>query len=204
MEKIFTNIYESNGWLSDNKNPNYKGGSGTGSLLENNKDTYVPFLRQFIADNNIKSVVDLGCGDFVCGAITYDDLDIKYTGYDTYKKVVDYISTCFAAPKYTFHHLDFYNKKEEIACADLCIIKDVLIHWSVDHITKFLDYLIASKKYKHILICNCSDQLVENHDIQVGGWRALTCDMLPLKKYNSRKMFKFMSNCMKEVFVIDL
>jgi hypothetical protein len=42
-----------------------------------------------INDNNIKNIVDLGCGDFICGKIIYDDLDILYTGYDTYKKVVD-------------------------------------------------------------------------------------------------------------------
>ena len=201
MEEIFTHIYETSLW-GNNKNPNYAGSSGSGSLLEKNKDTYIPFLREFITENNIKTVVDLGCGDFVCGAITYDDLDVKYTGYDTYKKVVDYVSSCHAAPKYTFHHLDFYNKKEEISCADLCIIKDVLIHWSNDHITTFLDYLIASKKFKYILLCNCCRQIKDyNDDIKVGDWHPLSCDFLPLKKYNTRKLFEYI---FKQVVVIDL
>ena len=36
---------------------------GGGSDLDYNKDTYVPFLKKFIVDNNIKNIVDLGCGD---------------------------------------------------------------------------------------------------------------------------------------------
>ena len=42
----------------------YNGSSGGGSDLDYNKDTYVPFLKKFIVDNNIKNIVDLGCGDF--------------------------------------------------------------------------------------------------------------------------------------------
>ena len=81
MEHIFTNIYEYNYW-GNNNNSEYKGSSGGGSYIEYNKDTYVPFLKKFIINHNIKDVVDLGCGDFVCGKLIYDDLDIKYTVYD--------------------------------------------------------------------------------------------------------------------------
>ena len=80
MEQYFTNIYENNIWGGINKNNEYNGNSGGGSDINFNIDTYVPVLKHFILNNNVKSVVDLGCGDFKCGKLIYDDLDIKYIG----------------------------------------------------------------------------------------------------------------------------
>ena len=89
MEECFTRVYETNEW-GNNHSGEYKGSSGEGSAVDFNKNTYIPFLKKFITNNNIKSVVDLGCGDFRCGKLIYDDLNVSYIGYDTYKKVVEH------------------------------------------------------------------------------------------------------------------
>lgn len=196
MEKTFTYIYENNIW-GDNKNNNYKGSSGNGSTINYNKNTYIPFLQNFINDNNIKTVVDLGCGDFVCGPSIYDNLDILYTGYDVYKNVIQHNSTT----KYEFIHLDFYNNKEQIKDGDLCILKDVLQHWSLDKINIFLEYIVESKKFKYILITNCCNQHIDNTDILVGQFRPLNCSFFPLKKYNPIKLYNYDT---KEVSLIQL
>ena len=198
MERIFTNVYENNVWGNNNVS-GYNGTSGGGSDINYNKDTYVPFLKKFITDNNIKDIVDLGCGDFRCGKILYDDLDVIYTGYDVYKKVVDYNSKHYSLPKYSFTHLDFCNKKEDIKNGELCILKDVLQHWSLDNIYNFLDYLLEHKKFKYILICNCCNQTQDNTDIKNGEWMPLSYNYLPLKKYNAIKLYNYHS---KEVSVI--
>jgi hypothetical protein len=200
MEQCFTNVYENNLW-GNNNITEYNGSSGGGSSLNFNKYTYVPFLKKFITDNNIKNIVDFGCGDFICGKIIYGDLDILYTGYDTYKKVIDYNSKQYSLPKYSFIHLDFCNNKENIINGDLCILKDVIQHWSLNDIYTFLDYLVESKKFKYILICNCCNQKQDNTDIKNGEWRALSCDYLPLKKYNPIKLYNYHS---KEVSVIEI
>jgi hypothetical protein len=83
-EQIFTSIYENCMWGNNNNNE-YKGSSGGGSDVYLNKDTYVLFLKNFINTNSIKTVVDLGCGDFRCGKLIYDDLNVLYSGYDVYK-----------------------------------------------------------------------------------------------------------------------
>ena len=198
MEELFTNIYEKSLW-GDNCNQEYNGSSGGGSDVDFNKDTYIPFLKKYICYNEIKTVVDLGCGDFRCGPVIYNDLNVTYTGYDAYCKLVEYNSANNDPKKYTFHHLDFCNKKEEIIGGDLCILKDVVQHWSLHHINAFLDYLVESKKFKHILITNCGHQTVDNTDIETGDWRALSCDFFPLKKYRPMKLYIY---GVKEISVI--
>ncbi len=201
MEQIFTNIYENCTW-GDNKAETYTGSSGIGSSINYNKDNYIPFLRNFIISTNIKTVVDLGCGDFRCGPHIYHDLDVKYTGYDAYKKVVDNNAIINNSDKYKFIHLDFCNKKEQIIGADLVIIKDVLQHWSLDDIYSFMDWLVASGKFKYVLIINCCyQQNFKNMNIASGGFRALTCDLLPLKKYNPTKVCTYHT---KEISLITL
>jgi hypothetical protein len=158
-------------------------------------------LKKVITDNNIKNVVDLGCGDFRCGKLIYDDLDVSYTGYDAYKKVIDYNSSQCALPKYSFIHLDFCNNKSSIINGDMCILKDVIQHWSLDNIYTFLDYLVENKKFKYILICNCCNQPRDNTNITNGDFRPLSCEYLPLKKYNPRKLYNYKS---KEVCVIEV
>ena len=74
----------------------------------------------------------MGCGDFRCGKTIYDDLNIQYTGYDIYKELISHNQIQF--PKYEFIHLDFLENKETLLNADLCILKDVLQHWSLDNI----------------------------------------------------------------------
>ena len=196
MEEHFTNTYESLRW-GNNKAKLYKGSSGNGSSIVYNEKTYIPFLKDFILENKIKSVIDLGCGDFQCGSLIYDDLDVKYTGYDIYKKVIE--SNILTFPKYTFEHLDFYNKKEELVTADLCILKDVLQHWKTSEIYIFLDYLTSTKKYKYILITNCAHQK-EGDSINKYSFFALSSKYLPLSKYNPTVIYKWDT---KEVCLIN-
>jgi hypothetical protein len=197
-EQVFTNIYETEIWGSNNS-AEYGGSSGDGSSVDCNKHSYVPLLRRIITDNNIRNIVDLGCGDFRCGKLIYDDLDVSYTGYDAYKKIIEYNRKQCVPPKYSFVHLDFYNNKENIINGDMCILKDVIQHWSLDNIYSFLDYLVYNKKFKYILICNCCNQTQDNTDIANGDFRPLSCDYLPLKKYNPLKIYNYYS---KEVCII--
>lgn len=210
METVFTKINENKIW-TDNRNLEYNGSSGGGSNIEYNKDSYIPFLKKFITDNNIKNIVDLGSRDFKCGKLIYDDLDIKYIGYDIYDyigydiydiydTIIKYNSKLHSL-KYTFIHLDFFNNKERIRNGDMCILKDVIQHWSLDNIYIFLDYLVEYKKFKYILICNCCNQKENNTNINDGDFRPLSCQYFPLKKYNPIKVYNYNS---KEVYVIEI
>lgn len=198
MEPIFTKIYETKLW-GDNKKDKYSGSSGDGSDIEFNTK-YIQILKKIINDYNISNIVDLGCGDFKIGRLLYDDINVLYTGYDTYKKVIDYNVTQHPEQKYTFKHLDFYTNKEDIVEGDMCILKDVIQHWTLNEIYTFMDYLTKSGKFKYILISNCCGQTKNNQDLPLRS-RPLSCNFLPLKKYNAIKIDNYNT---KEISIITL
>lgn len=194
--QVFKNIYETKKW-GDNKDNNYSGSSGSGSSLAYNKDTYIPVVRKFIRDRNIKSVIDIGCGDWQCSHLIYKDIDIIYNGYDIYEKVI--LNNQQRYRQYNFIHMDIINNVNALECGDLCIIKDVLQHWPVSDIYYFLNYLTTSMKYKYIMITNCRNQGTDDQDIKIGGFRPLTALMYPLKKYKPEIIYRYNN---KEVSLI--
>ena len=204
----FTNVYEKNVW-GDNNDPNYEGSSGTGSDIKYNSKTYVPFLKHFIKKYKIKNVVDLGSGDFLVGLLIYDKMGVNYTGYDAYKKLVDYNNKKYEGyGMFKFIHSDFreLGEREKIVPAELCILKDVVQHWPTADIIAFLDYLIESKKFKYILLCNCFKGNPENTathrtDIKPGQFSSLSSTTYPLNKYNMEVVYTWDT---KEVSVITV
>lgn len=197
MEEIFTAIYENQVW-GDNQNKNYRGSSGGGSEVAYN-EKYIGMLKEIIKKCNIRSVVDLGCGDFRIGHLLYDDLDIMYTGYDVYKKIIEYNSICYTQPKFNFKCLDFCKNIDQVTSGDLCILKDVLQHWELKKIYAFMDLITQSQKFKYILIVNCCNQMEDDTNCATGEWRPLSCKYMPLKKYNAKMIGRYNS---KEVSII--
>ena len=193
---IFTSIYDREYWGS-NGDPAYRGSSGTGSSPEFNEE-YVVWLREFLQSRRIRSVVDIGSGDFRCGPAIYGGLDIDYKGFDVVADVV--AATRLKHPSMSFETLDCFAERNCLPPADLCILKDVLQHWSTDEIYEFLDDIVASKRYSYILICNCSKQKKNNKDIRTGLQRQLSAALLPLKRYAAVPVFTYKT---KEVSIIS-
>ena len=206
--EAFTNVYEKNIW-GDNNDPNYEGSSGTGSDIKYNSKTYVPFLKHFIKKHKIKNVVDLGSGDFLVGLLIYDKMGVNYNGYDAYKKLIDYNNKKYEGyGMFKFIHSDFreIGEREKIVPAELCILKDVVQHWPTADIIAFLDYLIESKKFKYILLCNCFQGNPENTathrtDIKPGQFSSLSTKTYPLNKYNAEVVYTWDT---KEVSIITV
>ena len=190
--EVFNKIYDEGIWLEENSK------SGGGSDISYNLTTYIPFLKNLIIEKNIRSVVDVGCGDFLCGPYIYDDLFVKYTGYDIYQDVVETNNRNYKNYKFIF--LDIINDWENLEKADICIIKDVLQHWLLKDIYQFLDNISLSKKFKYILICNCCGQDGDNMDMYyVGGFRELSAKYYPLKRYDAKILYTYHT---KEVSLI--
>ena len=219
-KEVFTEIYEDQKW-GESIDKGFVGNSGPGSEDSFNKEIYVPVTKAFIENNNIKSIADIGCGDFVSGPQIYENLKVKYKGYDVYENLVNHLNKKYKDnKKYDFVNLDATTEMKKIKKADLCILKDVLQHWPNNTIYTFLDYVVKEKLFKYILICNCYDWLgydgTHTHynnnqgrqkwiktgdDVWLGGWRPLSYDKLPLSKYNMRKLYTYRS---KQVNLLDL
>lgn len=192
MRDIFTNIYIKKRWGLL---------SGFGSNTELNKE-YFDFVNDFIDKQEIKTVVDLGCGDFrLSRELFLGREDIEYTGIDCVSFIVRLLSKIYNNDKHIkFIEMDFFNHKDNIPSGDLMIIKDVLQHWDNHSIYEFMDYITTSGKYKHLIIINSCEQKKDDKDIErIGKIRFLSANFLPLKKYKPKIVLHYID---KEVSTI--
>jgi len=187
-EHVFTNIYENKMWGED-VSDSFKGSSGCGSTLEFNNQ-YIAFLRDFIEKHNVKSVVDLGCGDWRCGRSIYENLSCSYIGYDIYEPMIKSHNELFKDSRWKFEVMNCFANLDCMANADLLIVKDVLQHWSDKEVTEFMEFQKRTKKYKYILIVNCSFA-TEDVLLSAGGWRTLPKNHALFLKYNLTELFKY-------------
>lgn len=171
--KVFGNIYSNALW---------GGGSGAGSTLKQGQ-LYIDTINKYIRRHNIKSVVDCGSGD----GLIQSKLEVQsYIGLDITESN---ILMCKSRYKNRdFRLLDFYIQRDEIPSADVLLCKDVLHHWPNEWVEKWLKYLIESKRWKTLLLCQDHKQLSEGQDCHLGGYRAVNYRMNPLKQFDLIKV----------------
>ena len=120
--EAFSKIYDENLWGG-------KPGeicSGSGSSLECAR-AYANAVKRFVAENEIETIVDLGCGDFTIGqAIQLPGT--KYIGVDVVPRVVERNKRAFQQSNVEFRCLDIIE--DDLPQADLCLIRQVLQHLS--------------------------------------------------------------------------
>jgi SAM-dependent methyltransferase len=135
---IFDKIYENSYWGN---------GSGGGSSPEATQP-YKIFLENFIRQHDIKSVVDLGCGDWQFSQFL-DFGGATYIGIDACKSVIKNNQQSFSRSGVSFANLPKdYN---ELPSADLLVCKDVLMHLSTKEVKDVLSIL---RNFKYALITN--------------------------------------------------
>src|SRR5258708_3166902 len=93
--RVFNRYYRSDAWIG--------GGSGSGSTPSVTAP-YRDFLTSFLRENNIRSVVDLGCGDWQFSRLI-DWSGIDYLGVDVSGVVLENTSK-FAKPGIRFLELN--------------------------------------------------------------------------------------------------
>jgi 2-polyprenyl-3-methyl-5-hydroxy-6-metoxy-1,4-benzoquinol methylase len=136
MEESFTNIYKKNIWGE---------GSGTGSKMTRNNQKYINMLQDVLKDKEIKTICDVGCGDWVFTQhIEFGSR--KYLGVDCVKSVIDSNKKKFKRKNVKFEHkvigTDYIPEGY-----DLVIIKDVIQHWTDEDIIKYFTQILDKNKY---------------------------------------------------------
>lgn len=140
-EQVFSRIYAEGLWGS--ANDGFDSGSGS---TEAHAVEYVRMIELYVAEHSIRSVVDLGCGDFTVGK-KIAALGVDYTGVDVVPALVQHHTAHYANERVRFRHLDIVA--DALPRADLCLIRQVMQHLSNDQIAKILPKL---SQYEHVLV----------------------------------------------------
>jgi SAM-dependent methyltransferase len=142
------------------------GGSGYGSNPVAAKP-YMLFLQDFIKNNSIRSVVDMGCGDWQFSQFV-DWGDSTYLGIDVVPSVIEANNHRFGRDNCSFICADMTADNDLQLSGDLLLVKDVLQHLSNANVLKILD---ISSRFKFSLITNAFSS--ENEDCENGDTRPL-------------------------------
>lgn len=139
--EVFSEIYARNEW----------GGaagefcSGAGSTA-NQTRAYVSTVRAFVAKNGVRSIVDLGCGDYRVGALLRTPGD-RYVGVDIVPGLIDRNRREFGASNTEFVCLDI--TQDPLPDGDLCLVRQVFQHLSNAEIAAALRRL---GRYRFVLV----------------------------------------------------
>ena len=163
--EVFSKIYKEDLW---------HGGSGAGSKLENVKE-YIDILQKYIDKPEVKTVLDLGCGDWQFSKFL-DLSSVSYLGVDVVESVIESNSTSYSASNIKFISRDITTY--EVPKADLIICKDVLQHLCNKDVVNILVKIITSSKFS-LITNDFNPDNTENKDIDNGNYRCLDLTLSP-------------------------
>ena len=121
-QDVFTNVYANGLWGGE------PGSffSGPGSNEEAARP-YADFVTRFMAERNIRSVVDLGCGDFRVGRLIAN-AGVHYTGVDVVEPLIAHNTRRYGSETVRFHRADM--TRDPLPPAELCLVREVFQHLS--------------------------------------------------------------------------
>jgi len=167
LSEKFNKIYSENYWANYRKDKSLDFDSGFTSYVDYILEEYVLALQCFLEKNlDIKTIVNLGCGDFNVGSNIAPLFD-SYIGVDIVESLVIRNQKKFSSKSISFLHRDMTTDK--LPSADLICARQVLQHLSNQDIQSFLDNIKGN--YKYLIITETmhrSWRFMPNRDIPSG------------------------------------
>jgi SAM-dependent methyltransferase len=136
LSDAFDRIYESQAWARGNSSMTSGWGS-TGRYAEE----YCALLKDLLATHGIKSVADLGCGNFNTGRMI-SAMVAGYTGVDITQKIVDANTRAYGGEHVRFVRADI--TRDVLPPADAAIVRQVFQHLSNSEIQAALDNVLRT------------------------------------------------------------
>lgn len=149
-KQLFTSIYERQLWNGGNANVPL---SGPGSSLGCTQ-TFRSVLESYIQQYEIKSILDLGCGDLTWISTTsvFTSNTCKYWGYDVVESILAPARVKYASDsRKVFVTADITNENDAFPVIDLIIVRDVLFHLESQAILRLFRKLRATS-FKYIFL----------------------------------------------------
>lgn len=177
----FSNIVNKNLWGSDESS------SGAGSILDQT-ETIRKEIPILIKEMNIKSLLDVPCGDF--NWLSQTELDVEaYIGGDIVSDLITLNRNKYQDKTRTFECMDI--TKSRPSKVDLILCRDCFVHLSYKDIFSALENFKRSKS-KFLLTTTFTNR-IKNRNIFSGGWRPLNLELPP---FNLPKPVKIINeNC---------
>ena len=131
LREVFERVYARNQWRGA------KGQfcSGDGSS-EGFARPYAESIQSLIGTHGVKTILDLGCGDFAVGRLLASP-GVKYTGVDVVEPLIQRNRVLFENDHTRFLCLDMTS--DALPMADLCLVRQVLQHLSNAEIRAVLE-----------------------------------------------------------------
>lgn len=179
--RVFKKIYREGLWGE-------KWSSGAGSFAESSYP-YLALLQNFLKEKRIKTVVEIGCGDWELSR-HIDWSGVDYLGIDVVPELIQRNRALYERAHIHFQSADAI--RYPLPAADLILCKDVLQHLSNSDVALLLKKLEPAP---YCLITNDVDPLSEssyNPDIETGGYRPIDITMPPFL-YEGAKVLTYPS-----------
>jgi hypothetical protein len=165
-EEVFLTIYKENHWR-DNESK-----SGTGSN-ERNTEVVVGIVSKVIGELNVKSMLDIPCGDF--NWMKRVDLSgVEYLGGDIVGDLIDENRMKYSQQKLSFGKMSILTS--HLPTVDLIFTRDCLVHFSYEDIRKAIDSI---KKSKSTYWITTTFPRHKNYDVITGDWRPVNLQAAP-------------------------
>lgn len=167
----FNIIYQTGVWQHGNAEVPE---SGHGSTFSGTEDLRKE-LPGLLNDLGIKTLLDVGCGDF--SWMRHVSLDQQYVGVDLVEAVVERNSELYADSRRSFLVAD--AAIDELPSADAVICREVLFHLSFADIRKVLKNIVS--KDRQYLILTTDRGTSFNSEIASGDYRLINLEVGPFR-----------------------
>ncbi len=139
----FSEIYRTRLWGEAEGEDFYSGGGSEEYFAA----PYLKQVQRLIAEHQIRTVVDLGCGDFRVGRLISEQCNVQYVGVDVVPDLISYNRSRFAGPQVEFRCANLID--DALPDGGLCLIRQVLQHLTNAEI---LRVLAKCAKYRAVLV----------------------------------------------------
>jgi SAM-dependent methyltransferase len=126
----FQRIYRENLW--GGQSGEFCSGLGSAS---SHAESYAALISDFIRAHGVRSIVDLGCGDFTV-AQKFLAPGLRYVGVDIVPELIAHHQRVHARDGVSFECLDLVD--DPLPAGELCLVRQVLQHLSNADVARFL------------------------------------------------------------------
>ncbi len=156
--------------LTQRSNGKLESASGPGSSVAAAANA-IGFLRKIITEHNVRSILDLGCGDWNwMKEVGLHDLGVHYTGWDIEPGLIADLNANHGRKEIRFEAHDVLQTP--LPKVDLVICRDILFHIDVNWGARLVKAINASGT--RLFLATSFPGVVENSNIksynQIEGW----------------------------------